>query len=73
MMTDEELNAIVAVLMESPADDTCRTQLGLLLYREMSKQRDQLRRLIIKLVKNLDVSTLDLETQNQIKATTSRV
>jgi hypothetical protein len=45
-MTDQELAAIVAVLKDSLPDESGRTQLGLLLYHELRKQRDQLRAII---------------------------
>ena len=65
-MNDAELDSLASVLRNSPADDTCRTQLGLLLYRIATKQRDQLRRIVLLLAKDADLTKLDDETQDII-------
>ena len=58
-MTEQELEKIVEVLREGLPDDTCRTQLGLLIYHFMKERNDELRKLVTTLSAVVDVNQLD--------------
>jgi hypothetical protein len=58
-----ELEDIAKVLRESLPDDSCRAQLGLILYREMKERNAQLALAIHALADGVDLSKLDDETR----------
>lgn len=59
-MTNQDLDDFVEVLRQGLPDNTCRTQLGLLLCHEFKTQRDHLRDVLIN---HVDVAKLNDETK----------